>query len=163
MTDKLSQALNRETPFKLHSGLAVMDRAPEVFKDNLFVPQPKRWTYPSGRSMGLNLPSYTPNHFDIGRDKTDEIMEDLVSLEIVTIAAGRENYVALHYIYHKLVFDFLCELHWKKFTRVKDPTTWRELTILFRNSTSKLSQDELIQLQKETHFDKKELQQWYKG
>lgn len=28
---------------------------------------------------------------------------------------------------------------------------------------SKLSQDELIQLQKETHFDKKELQQWYKG
>jgi len=31
------------------------------------------------------------------------------------------------------------------------------------NRQSKLSQDELIQLQKETHFDKKELQQWYKG
>ncbi|MCJ1294512.1 Neuronal calcium sensor 1 [Xylographa carneopallida] len=30
-------------------------------------------------------------------------------------------------------------------------------------TSSKLSQDELIQLQKETHFDKKELQQWYKG
>lgn len=30
-------------------------------------------------------------------------------------------------------------------------------------STSKLSQDELAQLQKATHFDKKELQQWYKG
>ena len=28
---------------------------------------------------------------------------------------------------------------------------------------SKLSQDELNQLQKDTHFDKKELQQWYKG
>ncbi|KAL9058584.1 MAG: hypothetical protein Q9206_001861 [Seirophora lacunosa] len=28
---------------------------------------------------------------------------------------------------------------------------------------SKLSQDELAQLQKSTHFDKKELQQWYKG
>ena len=28
---------------------------------------------------------------------------------------------------------------------------------------SKLSQEELVQLQKETHFDKKELQQWYKG
>ena len=32
---------------------------------------------------------------------------------------------------------------------------------LFRQS--KLSQEELNQLQKDTHFDKKELQQWYKG
>ncbi|KAI4138831.1 MAG: hypothetical protein LQ341_004497 [Variospora aurantia] len=31
------------------------------------------------------------------------------------------------------------------------------------NRQSKLSQDELAQLQKSTHFDKKELQQWYKG
>jgi len=30
-------------------------------------------------------------------------------------------------------------------------------------SQSKLSQQELIDLQKSTHFDKKELQQWYKG
>lgn len=30
-------------------------------------------------------------------------------------------------------------------------------------SQSKLSQDELAQLMKSTHFDKKELQQWYKG
>ena len=30
-------------------------------------------------------------------------------------------------------------------------------------SQSKLSQEELTQLQKSTHFDKKELQQWYKG
>lgn len=29
--------------------------------------------------------------------------------------------------------------------------------------SSKLSTDELNQLQKDTHFDKKELQQWYKG
>jgi len=28
---------------------------------------------------------------------------------------------------------------------------------------SKLSQQELAELQKATHFDKKELQQWYKG
>jgi hypothetical protein len=28
---------------------------------------------------------------------------------------------------------------------------------------SKLSQDQLAELQKSTHFDKKELQQWYKG
>ncbi|KAL8673636.1 MAG: hypothetical protein Q9168_001942 [Polycauliona sp. 1 TL-2023] len=31
------------------------------------------------------------------------------------------------------------------------------------NRQSKLSQDELAQLMKSTHFDKKELQQWYKG
>ncbi|KAL9582694.1 MAG: hypothetical protein Q9203_005388 [Teloschistes exilis] len=31
------------------------------------------------------------------------------------------------------------------------------------SSQSKLSQDELQQLMKSTHFDKKELQQWYKG
>lgn len=30
-------------------------------------------------------------------------------------------------------------------------------------SQSKLSQEQLNQLQKDTHFDKKELQQWYKG
>ncbi|KAK5168655.1 Calcium-binding protein NCS-1 [Saxophila tyrrhenica] len=34
---------------------------------------------------------------------------------------------------------------------------------LHPNSQSKLSQQELIDLQKATHFDKKELQQWYKG
>ena len=28
---------------------------------------------------------------------------------------------------------------------------------------SKLSQDQLMELQKSTHFDKRELQQWYKG
>lgn len=30
-------------------------------------------------------------------------------------------------------------------------------------SQTKLSQEQLSQLQKDTHFDKKELQQWYKG
>jgi hypothetical protein len=37
------------------------------------------------------------------------------------------------------------------------------ILIFVMYSHSELSQDELIQLQKETHFDKKELQQWYKG
>ncbi|KAM0719047.1 hypothetical protein Q7P37_004952 [Cladosporium fusiforme] len=37
-----------------------------------------------------------------------------------------------------------------------------KLTVYFR-SQSKLSQQELSELQKATHFDKKELQQWYKG
>ena len=47
----------------------------------------------------------------------------------------------------------------------KDPwndTYERKLTWALRRQ-SKLSQDELNQLQKDTHFDKKELQQWYKG
>lgn len=35
--------------------------------------------------------------------------------------------------------------------------------ILRQHSQSKLSQQELADLQKATHFDKKELQQWYKG
>lgn len=38
-----------------------------------------------------------------------------------------------------------------------------KLTINYNYSQSKLSQQELVDLQKATHFDKKELQQWYKG
>ena len=38
-----------------------------------------------------------------------------------------------------------------------------KLTVNRHDSQSKLSQQELIDLQKATHFDKKELQQWYKG
>ncbi|CZT14346.1 probable regulator of phosphatidylinositol-4-OH kinase protein [Ramularia collo-cygni] len=37
------------------------------------------------------------------------------------------------------------------------------LTVNYSHSQSKLSQQELLDLQKATHFDKKELQQWYKG
>jgi hypothetical protein len=43
---------------------------------------------------------------------------------------------------------------------------WRlenETLIVQHCSQSKLSQQELADLQKATHFDKKELQQWYKG
>ena len=40
----------------------------------------------------------------------------------------------------------------------------RDQTLIVRHySQSKLSQQELADLQKATHFDKKELQQWYKG
>lgn len=38
-----------------------------------------------------------------------------------------------------------------------------ETLIVQTRSQSKLSQQELADLQKATHFDKKELQQWYKG
>lgn len=38
-----------------------------------------------------------------------------------------------------------------------------KLTVHPKTSQSKLSQQELVDLQKATHFDKKELQQWYKG
>lgn len=37
------------------------------------------------------------------------------------------------------------------------------MLIVRHHSQSKLSQQELADLQKATHFDKKELQQWYKG
>ena len=36
-------------------------------------------------------------------------------------------------------------------------------TLVPPSRQSKLSQDQLVELQKSTHFDKKELQQWYKG
>ncbi|KAL8692038.1 MAG: hypothetical protein Q9224_004041 [Gallowayella concinna] len=53
--------------------------------------------------------------------------------------------------------------------RIKDsnglPGCWAGFVIggVSRLIQSKLSQDELAQLMKSTHFDKKELQQWYKG
>lgn len=42
-------------------------------------------------------------------------------------------------------------------------TSTHTLTVHYSHSQSKLSQQELLDLQKATHFDKKELQQWYKG
>jgi hypothetical protein len=42
-------------------------------------------------------------------------------------------------------------------------TLLESMTLIVRYSQSKLSQQELADLQKATHFDKKELQQWYKG
>lgn len=42
-------------------------------------------------------------------------------------------------------------------------TLQNEKLIVQYHSQSKLSQQELADLQKATHFDKKELQQWYKG
>lgn len=42
-------------------------------------------------------------------------------------------------------------------------TSTETLTVHYPDSQSKLSQQELLDLQKATHFDKKELQQWYKG
>ncbi|KAL8877313.1 MAG: hypothetical protein Q9198_004646 [Flavoplaca austrocitrina] len=43
------------------------------------------------------------------------------------------------------------------------PSKHRVNEPLLGSTQSKLSQDELAQLMKSTHFDKKELQQWYKG
>ena len=156
------QLLNGDDRLEFLSDVSANPIAQGIFHENLFVPQPARYTYPSGCPMGTNLPSSKANHCDVGRKDTDIVEKSWEHL--VTEAAIKGNQLpALHYIYNSLVFDFLCELHWQKFMRVGDATTWRELTKLFHLSTSKLSQDELIQLQKETHFDKKELQQWYKG
>ncbi|KXT13447.1 hypothetical protein AC579_4249 [Pseudocercospora musae] len=45
----------------------------------------------------------------------------------------------------------------------KDPRTVRHSSIALVGNGQELSQQELADLQKATHFDKKELQQWYKG
>jgi len=52
-----------------------------------------------------------------------------------------------------------CPLKDIKILAEKVKLTWH----LHDDSQSKLSQQELADLQKATHFDKKELQQWYKG
>lgn len=69
----------------------------------------------------------------------------------------------------KLATALKIGLHGKWEHRIKSGTgiahielTEHTLTV-YRYSQSKLSQQELIDLQKATHFDKKELQQWYKG
>lgn len=40
---------------------------------------------------------------------------------------------------------------------------YRAYELMVEHSQSKLSQAELLELQRATNFDKKELQQWYKG
>jgi hypothetical protein len=50
-----------------------------------------------------------------------------------------------------------------KSTGVKKMDMLKEKLTVHFCSQSKLSQQELSDLQKATHFDKKELQQWYKG
>ena len=131
---------------------------------------PQRWALPSGAMFGRPLPSYGINAFDIGHEHAaaltgeEEEMEDAEAEESGDEeAAHYRRYAAILFIYHSLVFDFLCEIHWSHFHRINDSQEWQTLTRNLRCSTSKLSQDELVQLQKETHFDKKELQQWYKG
>lgn len=48
-------------------------------------------------------------------------------------------------------------------SQVKHIVLQNQTLIVRHYSQSKLSQQELADLQKATHFDKKELQQWYKG
>lgn len=50
-----------------------------------------------------------------------------------------------------------------KMTGVQNIEVLKEKLTVNVHSQSKLSQQELSDLQKATHFDKKELQQWYKG
>ncbi|KAI9704604.1 MAG: Neuronal calcium sensor 1 [Bogoriella megaspora] len=50
-----------------------------------------------------------------------------------------------------------------EWTGVNEITMGAQLLTIELDSQSKLSQQELSDLQKHTHFDKKELQQWYKG
>ncbi|KAI9688765.1 MAG: Neuronal calcium sensor 1 [Bathelium mastoideum] len=69
----------------------------------------------------------------------------------------RERHFALQVAIKQRVKD-LC--HWTGSDNISIEN--EQLTCQI-NSQSKLSQQELSDLQKATHFDKKELQQWYKG
>ena len=66
--------------------------------------------------------------------------------------------MSVNHLRDMLYFDFFCEIGWN----ITEIATW-DKEALTKVRQSKLSQEELVQLQKETHFDKKELQQWYKG
>lgn len=69
----------------------------------------------------------------------------------------------------KLATALKIGLHGKWENRIRTSTGIAHLELnghtltVYRYSQSKLSQQELLDLQKATHFDKKELQQWYKG
>jgi hypothetical protein len=45
----------------------------------------------------------------------------------------------------------------------KPPSRYSDKSKAMGKSQSKLSQDQLVQLEKSTSFEKKELKQWYKG
>lgn len=75
--------------------------------------------------------------------------------------AERRGQILLEYIHCSLYFPNSTVGSSIHFYERDHGTRYSLLTHL--NSQSKLSQEELIQLQKSTHFDKKELQQWYKG
>jgi len=62
----------------------------------------------------------------------------------------------------KIRFHGLAE-EMAKSTGIERIAVLKEKLTFHRRSQSKLSQQELSELQKATHFDKKELQQWYKG
>jgi len=62
----------------------------------------------------------------------------------------------------KIRFHGLAE-EMAKSTCIEGVAVLKEKLTFYRRSQSKLSQQELSDLQKATHFDKKELQQWYKG
>ncbi|KAL9078872.1 MAG: hypothetical protein Q9157_002208 [Trypethelium eluteriae] len=69
----------------------------------------------------------------------------------------QERHVALQVAAKQRIKE-LC--HW---TGLDEMTIERDQLTYDHHSQSKLSQQELSDLQKATHFDKKELQQWYKG
>lgn len=67
--------------------------------------------------------------------------------------------IAFRTNYLRLEWDFLVAVVESDWTCDQRPKNFAKIRI----RQSKLSQEELNQLQKDTHFDKKELQQWYKG
>jgi len=80
-------------------------------------------------------------------------------------APSDPEYVHYRVVHHVALANAVKELWHELSSRsaVELVKVENEKLIVCFHSQSKLSQQELADLQKATHFDKKELQQWYKG
>lgn len=78
---------------------------------------------------------------------------------------GEPGYAHYKAVQQVVIANAIREFEKELFSRttVEQLDVQSEKLILRLCSQSKLSQQELADLQKATHFDKKELQQWYKG
>ena len=104
----------------------------------------------SGSLNGIPLPSWSRTVTQPRLKKIETLFRAPYSPQAYTRSVNR--------LRDMLYFDFFCEIGWN----ITEIATW-DKEALTKVRQSKLSQEELVQLQKETHFDKKELQQWYKG
>jgi len=82
------------------------------------------------------------------------------ALDLARRAMNENRLMTSRFLYMNAEYHFLFQLAIKNDHEFHN-ADW--LIAEVKDRQSKLSQSELNQLQKDTHFDKKELQQWYKG
>jgi len=82
------------------------------------------------------------------------------ALDLARRAMNENRLLTSRFLYMNAEYHFLIQLT-IKIDHEFHNADW--LIAEVKDRQSKLSQSELNQLQKDTHFDKKELQQWYKG